>query len=135
MQMKLLFYLREVFGLLLSKCVNNNILKECYIVELKLIFLKQFIKEFDKEPFEVTFCNGESMLVGESSPKFKLKIKRPLERKDIMNSTSLAFGEAYMNGDVEFEGDLFFILNTFMSQIDKFSKMCIRDREMGELYI
>ena len=90
-------------------------------MELKLTFLKQFIKEFDKEPFEVTFWNGESMLVGESSPKFKLKIKRPLERKDIMNSTSLAFGEAYMNGDVEFEGDLFFILNTFMSQIDKFS--------------
>ena len=52
-------------------------------MELKLTFLKQFIKEFDKEPFEVTFWNGESMLVGEGSPKFKLKIKRPLERKDI----------------------------------------------------
>ena len=90
-------------------------------MSLELMFLKSFIKKFDKVPFEIIFWNGEKISVGSGEPQFKVKLLKHIEKKDILNSTSLAFGEAYMNGDLQFEGDMFFILNTFMNQIDKFN--------------
>ena len=41
--------------------------------------------------------------------------------KDLMTSTSIALGEAYMDRDLEIEGDLFHALNMFMGQMGKFS--------------
>ena len=40
---------------------------------------------------------------------------------ELMTSTSLALGEAYMNGDLEVEGDLYEALNHFLGQMGKFS--------------
>ena len=41
---------------------------------------------------------------------------------DLTRSTSLALGEAYMDGDLEIEGDLYQALTMFMGQMGKFSK-------------
>ncbi|MDO5517082.1 MAG: cyclopropane-fatty-acyl-phospholipid synthase family protein [Clostridium sp.] len=90
-------------------------------MELELMFLKNFMKKFDKVPFEMVFWNDEKISVGEGEPQFKVKLLKPIEKKEILNSTSLAFGEAFMDGNLQFEGDMFFILDTFMSQIDNFS--------------
>lgn len=90
-------------------------------MELELMFLRKFIKKFDKVPFEMKLWNGEKVSVGEGEPQFKVKLSKPIEKKQILNSTSLAFGEAFMNGNLQFDGDMFFILDTFMSQIDNFS--------------
>lgn len=90
-------------------------------MELELMFLRKFIKRFDKVPFEMVLWNDEIISVGDGEPQFKVKLLKPIEKKEILNSTSLAFGEAFMDGKLQFEGDMFFILDTFMSQIDNFS--------------
>ena len=40
---------------------------------------------------------------------------------DLLNSTSIALGEAYMNGDLIIEGNLYDALIHFLGQMDKFS--------------
>lgn len=40
-----------------------------------------------------------------------------------MTSTSLALGEAYMDGDLEIEGDLYYALDHFLGQMTGFPRM------------
>ncbi|MBM6860668.1 class I SAM-dependent methyltransferase, partial [Clostridium saudiense] len=90
-------------------------------MNLEKTFLKTFLKNFEEEAFAVDFWDGEEVILGKGEPLFRVHIKKPLNKKDLLNSTSLAFGEAYMNGDVEFEGDLFLALNTVLKYMDKFN--------------
>ena len=90
-------------------------------MDLEKTFLKTFLKNFDEESFIVKLWDGEEVKLGKEEPQFLINIKNPLKKKDLLNSTSLAFGEAYMNGDVEFEGDLYIILDTILRHINKFS--------------
>ena len=84
-------------------------------------FLKTFLKKYEGEAFAVDFWDGEEVVLGNGEPLFRVHIKKPLNKKDLLSSTSLAFGEAYMNGDVEFEGDLFLALNTVLKYMNKFN--------------
>ncbi len=59
--------------------------------------------------------------IGEGEPEFTVNFKRPVSMHSLMTSTSLALGEAYMDGDLEIEGDLYHALNHFLGQMGKFS--------------
>lgn len=79
-----------------------------------------FLKKFDEHPFLVKTENG-AYNIGEGDPTFTVRFNRQIPMKDLMTSTSLALGEAYMNGDLEIEGDLYHALDHFMGQMGKFS--------------
>ena len=85
------------------------------------IFIKSFLHTFKDESFCVKFWDGDEVKVGENEPLFKIILKKPIPKKDILTSTTLAFGEAYMNGDLEVEGDFLLILNTVLKYKDKFT--------------
>ena len=85
------------------------------------IFLKSFLHTFKDESFCVKFWDGDEVKVGENEPLFKIILKKPIPKKDILTSTTLAFGEAYMNGDLEVEGDFSLMLNTVLKYKDKFT--------------
>lgn len=80
-----------------------------------------FLKKFDEHPFCVKFEDKE-YLIGEGNPEFTVRIKKNIPLSSLMTSTSLALGEAYMNGDIEVEGDLYYALDHFFRQMGKFSK-------------
>lgn len=80
----------------------------------------QFLKKFDEHPFLVRI-KGKEYLIGEGEPAFTVNLKKMLPLKDLAASTSLALGEAYMNGDLEIEGDLYDALDHFLGQMGKFS--------------
>lgn len=82
-------------------------------------FLKKFLEQFDAVPFTVKFDDDE-FVTGTGTPKFKVIINKNIHKSDLLKSTSLALGEAYMNKDIEIEGDLFFALDSILCQIDKF---------------
>ncbi|WP_299997574.1 class I SAM-dependent methyltransferase [uncultured Clostridium sp.] len=90
-------------------------------MDIEKSFFKAFLKNFDEISFKLRFWDGEEIKVGSDDPKFKIILKIPLKRKDLLASTSLAFGEAYMNGDLEIEGDIFTVFNELLKCIDKFS--------------
>lgn len=85
-------------------------------------FLIESLKKFDENPFLITFKDGTTEMIGEGKPLFKVKINNNISKSELIKSTSLALGEAYMRGDLEIEGDLFEALNLFLGQMDKFSK-------------
>lgn len=78
-----------------------------------------FLKKLDKNPFCVEL-KGKEYLIGEGDPLFKVKFNKELTVGDLMTSTSITLGEAYMKGDLEIEGDLYHVLDSFLGQMEKF---------------
>lgn len=81
----------------------------------------QFLKRFDQYPFLVKL-RGKEYRIGEGNPVFTVNVKKPVPLMALKNSTSLALGEAYMDGALDIEGDLYGALDYFLSQMGKFSK-------------
>ena len=79
-----------------------------------------FLKRFDRYPFCVRL-NRKEYRLGDGEPEFTVDFKRPVPAASLMTSTSLALGEAYMDGDLEIEGDLYDALDHFLGQMDRFS--------------
>ena len=80
----------------------------------------QFLKKFDEYPFLVKTSEKE-FLIGEGKPMFTVNCRKMIPVKELVTSTSLALGEAYMNDDLEIEGDLYEALDHFLGQMDKFA--------------
>ena len=80
----------------------------------------QFLERFTDYPFLVKFKNSE-YLIGEGEPTFTVNFKKAIPIADLMKSTSLALGEAYMRGDLDIEGNLYEALDHFLGQMGKFS--------------
>ncbi len=80
----------------------------------------QFLSKLDASPFLVKYL-GKEYHIGEGAPAFTVNINKELNVKDLLTSTSLALGEAYMRGDLSIEGDLYEALAHFMGQMDRFS--------------
>jgi len=84
-------------------------------------FLIQYLEKFDENPFIIKFKDEEKHLIGNGTPLFEVHVKNDISKVELMKSTSLALGEAYMRGDIDIKGDLFEALNLFLGQMDKFS--------------
>ncbi len=80
----------------------------------------QFLSKFDEHPFLIKFKDNDYM-VGEGIPSFTVSLKKAIPVSDLLNSTSIALGEAYMDGDLDIEGNLYEALDHFLGQMGKFS--------------
>lgn len=89
-------------------------------MKLETKIMKQFLNKFDEYPFIVKM-GDEKFQIGAGTSMFTVRINKEIPLDDLMTSTSLALGEAYMNGDLEVEGDLYFALDHFLGQMGKFS--------------
>lgn len=67
--------------------------------------LISFLRKLDQHPYCVKI-DQEEYKIGEGEPEFTVNFKKPIPAYSLMTSTSLALGEAYMDGDLEVEGDL-----------------------------
>ena len=79
-----------------------------------------FLEKFNEHPFCVKTVQKEYK-IGEGVPEFTVNMKKPPSMTALMTSTSLALREAYMDGDLEIEGDLYSALDSFLRQMNKFS--------------
>lgn len=84
-------------------------------------FIK-FMEKFDENPFRIILEDGEH-LIGDGEPAFTVKINKIPKMMDMLISTSITLGEAYMNGDIEIEGDLYTALNMFLGQMGNFRQI------------
>lgn len=80
----------------------------------------QFLSKFDDYPFLVKFKDREYS-IGEGTPTFTVDFKKVIPMSDLLSSTSIALGEAYMDGNLEIEGNLYEALDHFLGQMGKFS--------------
>lgn len=80
----------------------------------------RFMENLDTRPFTMKF-ERKSYQIGEGKPTFTVNFHRLPPVSELRTSTSLALGEAYMNGDIEIEGDLYHALNIILEEFGKFS--------------
>ena len=99
--------------------VNSN-MEELCLKTMTDNFIISFLQRFDEHPFDVKI-HGKTHHIGNGNPAFVVDLKEDIEGKELLTSTSLALGEAYMKGNLEVEGDLFEALDSFLGQMDRFS--------------
>lgn len=83
-------------------------------------FLKDYLKKFIPVSFAIK-SDGNVEVVGEGEPEFTVTFNKEISKKDLLTSTSLALGEAYINGDIELDRDLYEVLDMFLGHMDKFT--------------
>ena len=79
-----------------------------------------YMKKFDDCPFEMEI-EGERNLIGTGDPAFSVIFHTTPSMADLTASTSVALGEAYMDGSIEIKGDLYETLLLFLRQLERFS--------------
>ena len=60
--------------------------------------LISYLKKFDQYPFKVKI-NQKEYVIGSGEPQFTVILHKPISLTALMTSTSLALGEAYMDGN------------------------------------
>ena len=83
-------------------------------------FIKSYLENIIPVSFQIE-AGDEIGRIGNGEPEFTVKMRKELSKKDLMTSTSLALGEAYMRGDIDVDRDLFEVLDMFLGQMGKFS--------------
>ena len=80
----------------------------------------QFMEKFDENSFLILFHDNEYK-VGDKERSFTVNFKKEIPISELVTSTSIALGEAYMDGNLEIEGSLYEALDHFLGQMGKFS--------------
>ncbi len=68
--------------------------------------LSNLFSEDSPVPCKITLWDNQEIHFGKGEPRFNLKIKDPQTFEAILTQPSMAFGEGYVNGDIEIEGSL-----------------------------
>lgn len=82
-------------------------------------FIK-YMSRFDECPFTLVL-HGEKHQIGQGEPAFSVVFRTVPKVRDLLTSTSITLGEAYMDGDLQIEGELYPALRCFLGQMGKFS--------------
>ncbi|MCH4166208.1 MAG: class I SAM-dependent methyltransferase [Megasphaera sp.] len=83
-------------------------------------FIIHYLGRFDRYCFTVKM-HDKMYTIGEGTPLFNVTLHKNISKKQLLTSTSLALGEAYMRKDITIEGNLYTALRCFLSQQDRFS--------------
>ncbi len=68
--------------------------------------MQKFLSNFKNMSADIMFESGEELHLGEGKAKCKITIHEPIPYKKLLQSTSLALGEAYMDGKIDIDGDI-----------------------------
>lgn len=83
-----------------------------------------FFMEYMSNIIPVAFnlqSEDETRKIGSGDAEFTVILKKPISKSELITSTSLALGEAYMRGDMEVDKDLYEVLNLFLGEMGKFT--------------
>ncbi|BAU27781.1 cyclopropane-fatty-acyl-phospholipid synthase [Aneurinibacillus soli] len=67
---------------------------------------QQFFAKINSVPFHVHFWDGSIEQYGEGAPRFTITFQKEPPFTSFIKQPSLAFGEAYMNSEIDIEGNL-----------------------------
>ena len=97
--------------------------------------MKDFIVDYLKDIIPVCFNlkrKDQNTIVGIGEPEFTVTLNKEIRKSDLLKSTSLALGEAYMNGDIQIDKDIYEVLDKFMGNMDKFKTNRLK---LGRLFL
>ncbi len=86
---------------------------------------KNRISQYLQDLIPVTFAletAEEFQVIGSGPVQFKVRVRQEIPKKELVRSTSLALGEAYMRGDIEVDRDLYEVLDLFLGNMERFRR-------------
>ncbi len=89
---------------------------------MQKFFLNKLFGRVEGGSFDVKYWDGSIEHFGEGESEFTIILNKPFPEKEIINDPVLFFGEAYMGGDIDYEGDLHAILEVAFKNKDVFEK-------------
>lgn len=84
-------------------------------------FFEHYLKRFDAIPFSVQFADQHQITIGEGQPQFEVMVYDKIDKSNLLKSTSLALGEAYIHKAIDVKGDLYQCLNSILAQMNQFT--------------
>lgn len=82
-------------------------------------YISQYLQDLIPVAFELETAQ-EFQMLGTGPAQFKVRLKREIPKRELLKSTSLALGEAYVKGDLELDRDLYEVLDMLLGQMDRF---------------
>lgn len=89
-------------------------------MDFEKTFLHKYLSNLSKDTFAIEYWDNDRNIYGEGEPEFTLVFKEPIPKKKILNDASLAFGEPYMDGVIEVEGNLREVIESVYRNKDSF---------------
>lgn len=84
-------------------------------------FMENYLANLVPVSFTIKTENRQ-VQIGHNTPEFNVTMKKEPDRQALKTSTSLALGEAYMQGDLDVDRDLYEVLDIFLGQMGKFTR-------------
>ena len=73
-----------------------------------------------KNHFQLSYGMKKRLKLDKGILYLKVTLNKPIPKKELLSSATLAFGEAYMDGNLQVEGDFLTMLNTVLKYKSKF---------------
>ena len=85
----------------------------------KLFYVNLFEGLFS-DSCQVEFWDGDIKQFGEGDTKFRIILREPIPKSEIIGDSIMAFGEAYMHGRIEIEGSIRDVIESLFKNQDSF---------------
>lgn len=89
-------------------------------MDVDKLFYKSLFKNLFTNPCQVEYWDGDVDQFGEDDTKFRVIMREPIPKSEIIGDSSLAFGEAFMDGRIEIEGSIRDVLDSLYNNRDSF---------------
>lgn len=90
------------------------------LVKVDKVFFKNLFQSLLGDPYQVEFWDGEILQFKKGEAKFRIILREPIPKSEIIADPSLAFGEAYMHGKVEIEGSVREVMEALYTNTESF---------------
>lgn len=89
-------------------------------MSIEKFFLDKYLSNISHDTFAIEYWDGDRKIYGEGDPQFTIVFREPVSKKKVLDDPSLAFGEAYMDGIIEIEGNLREVLESVYKNKESF---------------
>ncbi|OLN28601.1 SAM-dependent methyltransferase [Desulfosporosinus metallidurans] len=84
------------------------------------LFYENLFEGLFSDPCQVEFWDGDINQFGEGDTKFRIILREPIPKSEIIGDSSLAFGEAYMQDKLEIEGSVREVIESLYKNQESF---------------
>jgi len=89
-------------------------------MDVDKLFYKNLFRNLFSLPCLVEFWDQEVVKYGEGDEQFRIIMRKPIPKSEIVGDPSLAFGEAYMYGNLEIKGSVRDVIESLFNNKDSF---------------
>ncbi|HUS88806.1 MAG TPA: cyclopropane-fatty-acyl-phospholipid synthase family protein [Desulfosporosinus sp.] len=84
------------------------------------LFYENLFEGLFSDPCQVEFWDGDIKQFGEGDTKFRIILREPIPKSEIIGDSSIAFGEAYMQDKIEIKGSVRDVIESLYKNQDSF---------------